>query len=119
MPQILSSGTWYTISDVASMEDGRIMSFKLTTKEHGLVTVEANVPWQEWQVFLNFAGRSVGGAGVGAAFGPVGAVIGAAAGIVSFFKSYEDNSPGYVHRPSGSRYFNRIFNTKDSSTYRP
>lgn len=120
MPQILSNnGTWYPISDVISREDGRIMSFKLNTRDHGEVTVEANLSWEDWQTFTNFLARSGGGASIGAAFGPIGAIVGGAAGIISFFKSYDQHTPGYLHRASGSHYFDRYFNTRDSSTYRP
>lgn len=118
MPQILSEGAWLNISDVISREDGQIMSFKVNTKEHGLVTVEANVPWKEWEAFLNFFSRGGGGAAVGSAFGPLGALVGAAAGIVSFFKTYEEKRPGYVHRASGSHYFGRFYNVRDRSYYR-
>ena len=119
MPKIRSGNTWFSIQDVVTREDGQLMSFKLNTKEHGFVTVDANVPWKEWEAFITFLGRSAGGATVGFAFGPVGALLGAAAGVVAFFKSYDAHAPGYVHRGSGTHYFEEFFNTRNRSAYQP
>jgi hypothetical protein len=37
MPKVLDSGTWWDVSDVISKNDGTVMSFKINTKEHGVV----------------------------------------------------------------------------------
>lgn len=122
MPQILASGTWTTISDVVSQEDGQIMSFTIDTPDHGPVTLEANLPWQEWKTYLDFVAKATGGAvgvlGLGLVSGPVGVLLGAGAGVLAFFKSHNQNGPGYIHRESDTHYFDCIYNIGDTSSYR-
>jgi hypothetical protein len=121
MPQIKDvNENWWAIWDVVTREDGQIMSFKTTTSDNRTVTLEAkNIPqWEGWETAMNAIGRPAGAATIGSAFGPVGAFVGLCAGAVSFFKSYDDRSPGYIDRASNSTYFDRFFNTRDASRYR-
>jgi hypothetical protein len=119
MPKVKDTdGIWYDVEDVIARGDGLVMSFKIKTRDHGKVTVIANLPPEDWKTFLDFVGRTGGGAGMGVAFGPIGAIIGGALGILSFLKAHDDDTPGYLYTESKTRYFSRLYNTHDNSSYR-
>lgn len=55
----------------------------------------------DWQSYLKLTGLIIGGAGVGASFGPFGALAGAATGFLGFFNNNQDAIEGYYDYDTG------------------